>query len=132
MCVRVCVVGQGRDSMLLASMLRTLSIIVNAAGPSPITMSLVAALGEVLLMLRNHGEPHVRRSVAYGMFVIFTVTPPEVLLHEIVVVTREAQLWLEFVVGNDPDELCRKLGWSALGTLQQRAKSIAQAPQDEY
>lgn len=114
---------QGRDSMLLASLLKTLAVIINSAGASPIVPNLVEAFGEVLLVHRNHVEAHVRRSVAYGIFVVFKVMPTYSLLHESGPITNEARLWLNFIMRNDPDEQCRQLSYAALATLHDKMKS---------
>lgn len=52
-----------RDSMVLAQVVQTLGAVLFSAGASLSTARMAVPLLEVLLMLRNHSEGHVRRAV---------------------------------------------------------------------
>eukprot|EP00051_Salpingoeca_urceolata_P010362 m.126549 g.126549 ORF g.126549 m.126549 type:complete len:873 (-) comp16682_c0_seq4:2058-4676(-) len=118
----------GADSMLLALLIRTLGVVINAAGSAPCTLTMAVTFVHFGLGFRYHHDPFVRQALSYAFLMVFRAVDLELLLMDVAEELTEVRLWLQAAVQKDPDNLCRELAAANLYQLHQTGESLGALP----
>ncbi|XP_022092323.1 telomere length regulation protein TEL2 homolog [Acanthaster planci] len=107
----------GDDFLLLGRMLYTLGIVVHAAQHAPICRQMAVSLLELVWTLRYHTEVFVRQALMFAVSMVILSMPSHLLISDLQDEMLECKLWLEDIVGKDPNAECRDLAAQTLMVL---------------
>ncbi|XP_038064411.1 telomere length regulation protein TEL2 homolog [Patiria miniata] len=107
----------GDDFLLLGRMLFTLGIVVHAAQHAPICRQMAVSLLELVWVLRYHTEVFVRQALMFAVSMVILSVPSHLLVSDLQDEMLECKLWLEDIVGKDPNVECRGLAAQTLMVL---------------
>lgn len=83
------------DYLILGKLLFSLGVILHAAINTTIVRHMGRSLVEMILALRFHAEPFVRRSVIFALSMVVITLPAEILVSDLLVELIECRHWLE-------------------------------------
>lgn len=109
----------GQDSVVLGQLIFTVGTIMECcSGITVISQRIGTSILELCLAVRTHPEPYVRKSVAFSMSRVFRRLPGSFLMSEATQSCARSKTWLERMMQNDADKMCREIALAALLCLK--------------